>query len=71
MTDKSLFKCQIMIEDCYEQLVKNKLCHKVCLDYPWNRNTDKDFVYDVKRCKNWSEILEAINQIEKEIKEYE
>ena len=71
MTDKSLFKCQIMIEDCYEQLIKNKLCYKVCLDYPWNHDENKDFVYDVKRCTNWNEILEAINQIEKEIKEYE
>lgn len=71
MTDKSLFKCQVMIEDCYDQLINNRLCHKVCLDYPWNRDENKDFVYDIKRCTNWKEILEAINKIEKEIKEYE
>ena len=71
MVDKSLFKCQIMIEDCYDQLIKNKLCHKICLDYPWNRDEIKDIVYDVHRCTNWKEILEAVNKIEKEIKEYE
>ena len=71
MMDKSLFKCDIMIEDYYEQLINNRLCHKICLDYPWNRDENKDFVYDVHRCKNWKEILEAVNQIEKEIKEYE
>lgn len=71
MTDKSLFKCDVMIEDCYEQLISNKLCHKVCLDYPWNRDENKDFVYDVHRCTNWKEILEAINQIEEEKKKWE
>lgn len=70
MMDKSLLKCNILIEDCFEQLVKNKLCHRVCLDYSWNRNESKDFVYDIRRCKDWNEILEAINQIEKENEEW-
>lgn len=71
MKDKSLFKCQVMIEDCLDQLIKNKLCNKVLLNYPWNQNESKDFVYDIYRCKSWPEILEAVNQIEKEIKNYE
>lgn len=71
MMDKSLFKCDVMIEDCYDQLIKNRPCRKICLDYPWNRNEGRDFVYDIRRCENWTQILEAVNQIEKEIKEYE
>ncbi len=71
MNDKSLFKCDVMIEDSYEQLIKNKLCKKICLDYPWNNDEHKDWVHDTHRCKNWTDILEAVNKIEKEIKEYE
>ena len=65
MMDKSLMKCDVLIEDCAEQLIKHKLCYRVCLDYPWNRNI-KDFTYSVYRCKNWHDILETINKIEKE-----
>ena len=70
MMDKSLLKCNVLIEDCFDQLIKNKLCYRVCLDYSWNRNESKDFVYDIRRCKNWNDILEAINQIEKENEEW-
>ena len=66
MMDKSLIRADILIEDSIEQLMKHKLCYRVCLDYPWNRNESKDFVYDIRRCQNWNEILETINQIEKE-----
>lgn len=67
--DKSLLKCDILIEDNLEQLIKHKLCNRVILDYPWNRNVD-DFVYDINRCTNWSEILDEINKIEEEIKNW-
>ena len=70
LMDKSLFKCDIMVDDCLDQLIKHKMCRRVCFDYPWNRNVD-DFVYDIKRCKNWKEILEAVNEIEKERLEWE
>lgn len=71
MMDKSLFKCNVLIEDCMDQLIKNKLCYRVCLDYPWNRSNAKDLVYDIRRVKDWKEILETINQIEKERLEWE
>ncbi len=69
LIDKSLFKCDILIEDCLEQLINHKLCHRVCLDYPWNQ-TLNDYVYDIRRAKNWKEILEAIKQIEEEKEEW-
>lgn len=67
MMDKSLFKCDILIEDCVEQLVKHKICDRICLDYPYNRNVS-DFVYSIHRCQNWKEILDVVNKIEKEMK---
>lgn len=70
MMDKSLFKCDIMIEDSYEQLIKNKLCHKVILDYSWNRDEAKDWVHGTYRCKNWSEIVAAVNKIQDEVNEW-
>lgn len=69
LIDKSLFKCDILIEDCLDQLIKHKLCHRICLDYPYNRHID-DFIYNINRCKNWNEILEIINQIVKENEEW-
>ena len=70
MNDKSLFRCQIMIDDCYDNLVENKLCHKVCFDYPWNRDEAKDWVHGTYRCKNWSEIINAVNNIQDEVNEW-
>ena len=70
LMDKSLFKCDIMIEDSYEQLIKNKLCHKIILDYPWNRCEEKDWVHGTYRCKNWKEIVDAVNKIKDEVNEW-
>ena len=70
MQDKSLFKCDIMIDDCYDNLIKNKLCHKIVLDYPWNRDEAKDWVHGTYRCKNWIEIVDAVNKIQDEVNEW-
>ena len=67
MKDKSLFKCDIMIDDCYDNLIKNKLCHKICFDYPWNRDNAKDWVHGTYRCKTWSEIVDSVNKIQDEV----
>lgn len=68
--DKSLLKCDILIEDNTDQLVKHKLCHRICLDYPWNHNVS-DFVYSIRRCQDWNQILNEINKIEEEMDQYE
>lgn len=65
MTDKGLIECHILIDDCMDQLTANTLAHKICLDYPWNRSEAKDYTYDIYRCKNWKEILEAVGEIER------
>lgn len=70
LMDKSLIKADIMIEDCYDQLIKNKLCHKIIFDYPWNVNEAKDWAYGTYRCKNWKEIVEAVSKIQSEVNEW-
>ena len=68
--DKSLIKCDIMLEDNIDNLTNN-LCHRICFDYPWNRNKDKDFVYDIHRIHSWDEVNNIIKDIERKEKEWE
>lgn len=62
MKHKWLFRCDVMIEDKWENLVAKPYYYRICMDYPWNRS-NKDYVYDVMRCSNWDEVMSAINNI--------
>lgn len=62
--DKSFIKCDILIDDCLDQLTRN-LCERICLSYPWNISEEKDYVYDIKRADNWKDILRLIDEIER------
>lgn len=64
VVDKSLLKCDIIIDDYMENLI-GSTAHRVCLDKPWNRDAKKDFIYDIHRVHNWKEIVSAINDIER------
>jgi 5'(3')-deoxyribonucleotidase len=68
--DKSLLKCDVMIDDCLDNLTSN-ICERVCLDYPYNRDTSKDYSYDIYRANNWRDIIYIINEIERKNKEWE
>lgn len=68
--DKSLLRCDVMIEDNIETLT-NVFADRVVLDYPWNRSSSKDFAYDIRRAKSWTDIVNIINQIEREMEEWE
>ena len=70
ITDKNLLKCDVMIDDCLDNLIGN-VCERVVLDYPWNRSTSKDYAYDIKRANNWNDIVNIINNIERKMKEWE
>ena len=63
--NKGLLNGDVIIDDCYDQL-KSCMCERIVLDYPWNRNASWDYVYDTKRARNWSEILNIMTQLEKE-----
>lgn len=68
--NKGLLKCDVMIDDCIDNL-KSNLCERVVLDAPWNRNKTKDTVYDIKRAHNWNEIVKIINDLERKNREWE
>lgn len=62
MKHKHLLRCDIMIEDCVENLLAKPYYHRVLLDYEWNRHV-RDYVYDIHRCYNWDQVVEAVNKI--------
>ena len=68
--DKSLLRVDVMVDDHLSNLVSN-VCERICLDYPWNRDTSKDYAYDIKRAYNWNDVVNIINNIEKEMKKWE
>lgn len=70
IVNKSLLKCDVMIDDCLDNLTGN-ICERICLDYPWNRDASKDCAYDILRAYSWKDIIDIINNIERKNKEWE
>lgn len=68
IVNKSLLKCDVMIDDCLDNLIGN-MCERICFDYPWNRDASKDFAYDVIRVYNWKDIIDMIDNIERKDEE--
>lgn len=68
--DKGLLKVDVMVDDHLSNLISN-ICERVCLDYPWNQDRVKDYAYDIKRAYSWNDIVNIINNIEKEMKKWE
>lgn len=68
--DKGLLKIDVMVDDHLSNLTSN-FCERVCLDYPWNRAPGKDFAYDIKRASSWNDVVNIINNIEKEMRKWE
>jgi 5'(3')-deoxyribonucleotidase len=68
---KGLLKCDVMIDDSLGNLMESS-CHRIAIDYPWNQDKRKSYVYDIHRAKNFSEVIDIINDIErKENEEWE
>jgi 5'(3')-deoxyribonucleotidase len=68
--NKNLLKCDVLIDDSLDNLT-NVSCDRIALDYPWNQSKSKDYVYDIKRAYSWNDIVDIINDIEKEMEKYE
>lgn len=66
--DKSALNADVMIDDCAENLINNIRCHRVLVTRPWNTDIHDD-IYDIKRCSNWDEIVEAVEECYKNDKE--
>lgn len=62
MSHKHLFKCDILVEDNFDNLLAGQHYDRVCLNYPWNQS-NKDYIYGIYRCYNWDDIMAAINKI--------
>ena len=63
--NKGLLNCDLMIDDHILNLTSN-ICNRIILDKPWNRNSTKDHVYDLRRAYSWNDIVKLVNEIEKE-----
>lgn len=68
--DKSLLKCDVLVDDCLDNLT-SVFCERVVLDYPWNQSKTKDYAYDIKRAYSWDDVIDIINNIEMEVKKWE
>lgn len=68
--DKSLLKADVIIDDCLDNLI-NSFAERVTLNYPWNQNELKDYAYGIRRADNWSDIVNIMIDIEKEMKKWE
>ena len=60
--DKSLLRCDIMIEDCFEKLIAGQHYYRIIMDQNWNQS-NKDWVYGIHRCYNWDDIVATVNKI--------
>lgn len=65
MSDKWLLRADIMIEDCFENLITKPYYYRVLMNQPWNQST-KDWVYDIHRCYDWNDVVDAVNKIKME-----
>lgn len=68
--DKSLLKCDVLIDDCLDNLISN-FTERVCFNQPWNQSKSKDYAYSIRRAFGWNDIVNIIKNIEKEMKEWE
>ena len=68
--DKSLLKADVIVDDCLDNLIGN-FAERVVLDYPWNQNELKDYAYSIRRAYTFNDIVNIINDIEKEMKKWE
>ena len=61
---KHLFYTDVLIEDSLDQL-KESICDRILLDYPYNQDTSADYAFDIHRCSSWAQIMNVIDKIEK------
>jgi 5'(3')-deoxyribonucleotidase len=63
--NKGLLNCDVLIDDCVDNLLANKLCYRVLFNCCWNQHVNDD-VHLITRVHNWDEIIEVVNEICKE-----
>jgi 5'(3')-deoxyribonucleotidase len=66
--NKRLLNVDILIEDKLDNLVQT-FADRVCFNQPWNQDKHIDYVYNIYRAHNWSEINNIVNTIERKNQE--
>ena len=62
--NKGLLNCDVLIDDYTENLLENKLCHRVLFDCTWNRDVYDD-AHLITRVYNWDDVIATVNKISK------
>ena len=68
--DKSLLNVDVMIDDCLDNLTKG-IYERIVIDHPWNRDSSKDYSYDIHRAYDFKDVVNIIDDIERRDKEWE
>ena len=66
--NKKLLDVDVLVEDKFDNLVQT-YAERVCFNQPWNRYENTDIAYGIYRINGWNEIVNVINQIERNEKE--
>lgn len=61
--NKGLLKCDVMIDDCYDNLINNT-CKRIVIEYPWNQDEKTEQKYDIYRAYNFKDVIEIIQNME-------
>ena len=68
---KQLLNLDVLIDDCYDNLVGDKNYYSICFSYPWNENVDISFYKYSKpdwRVWDWAAAYNIISKLEEDIK---
>ena len=68
---KQYMKCNLLIDDCLNNLLEDREYYSICLTYPWNTTESEESVPMFTRAKDWNEIYNKVKMIESLIKENE
>lgn len=68
--NKKLLNVDVLIEDNLDNLTET-FADRICFNQPWNQSTSKDFAYNIHRAYSWDDIINIINDIEGNMKEWE
>lgn len=61
--NKGLLKCDVMIDDCLDNLISN-ICERIVIDCPWNRDKKKEYAYDIQRAYDFHDVINIIHKME-------
>lgn len=70
INNKGLLKCDILIDDCIDNLASN-ICERIVINHPWNQDKEKRYVYDIHSANDFKDVINIIKRIERRDKEWE